>query len=136
MEVFTGAGRRRAWSADEKARIVAESYNSGESVSAVARRHALKCVPLGESSVSVSVTVAAVNGQMVRRLVVSGGGAGVEVEAGQVEHVVLAEEIDRVGEVVSGQGGVLDLESLPAGLEGDRAVAGRCEGGEVERAGF
>jgi len=41
MEVFTGAGRRRAWSADEKARIVAESYDSGESVSAVARRHAL-----------------------------------------------------------------------------------------------
>ncbi len=41
MEVFTGAGRRRAWSAEEKARIVAESYDGGESVSAVARRHAL-----------------------------------------------------------------------------------------------
>jgi transposase len=41
MEVFTGAGRRRAWSAEEKARIVAETYDSGESVSAVARRHAL-----------------------------------------------------------------------------------------------
>jgi transposase len=41
MEVFTGAGRRRAWSAEEKARIVAESYDSGEPVSAVARRYAL-----------------------------------------------------------------------------------------------
>ena len=41
MEVFTGAGRRRAWSAEEKAQIVAESYDGGESVSAVARRHAL-----------------------------------------------------------------------------------------------
>jgi len=41
MEVFTGAGRRRAWSAEEKAQIVAESYDSGESVSAVARRYAL-----------------------------------------------------------------------------------------------
>jgi transposase len=41
MEVFTGAGRRRAWSAAEKTRIVAESYDSGESVSAVARRHGL-----------------------------------------------------------------------------------------------
>ena len=41
MEVFTGAGRRRVWSADEKAPIVAEGYDSGESVSAVARRHAL-----------------------------------------------------------------------------------------------
>lgn len=41
LEVFTGAGRRRSWSADQKARIVAESYESGEPVSAVARRHAL-----------------------------------------------------------------------------------------------
>jgi transposase len=41
VEVFTGAGRRRAWNAEEKARIVAESYESGETVSAVARRHGL-----------------------------------------------------------------------------------------------
>jgi transposase len=41
VEVFTGAGRRRAWSRVEKARIVAESYESGETVSAVARRHGL-----------------------------------------------------------------------------------------------
>jgi transposase len=41
LEVFTGAGRRRAWSAEQKARMVAESYASGETVSAVARRHAL-----------------------------------------------------------------------------------------------
>ena len=41
IEVFTGAGRRRAWSAEEKARIVAETVISGESVCAVARRHGL-----------------------------------------------------------------------------------------------
>ena len=41
LEVFTGAGRRRTWTAEQKARIVAESYESGETVSAVARRHAL-----------------------------------------------------------------------------------------------
>ena len=41
LEVFTGAGRRRTWSAEQKARIVAESYESGETVSVVARRHAL-----------------------------------------------------------------------------------------------
>jgi transposase len=41
IEVFTGAGRRRAWSAEEKARIVAETVTSGESVCAVARRHGL-----------------------------------------------------------------------------------------------
>jgi transposase len=41
LEVFTGAGRRRTWSAEQKAEIVAESYGSGESVCAVARRHGL-----------------------------------------------------------------------------------------------
>jgi transposase len=41
VEVFTGTGRRRAWAADEKARIIAESYAGGETVSAVARRHGL-----------------------------------------------------------------------------------------------
>ena len=41
LEVFTGSGRRRRWTSEEKARIVAESYGGGESVSAVARRHGL-----------------------------------------------------------------------------------------------
>ena len=41
FEVFTGAGRRRAWSAEEKAAIVAESLSEGETVTGVARRHGL-----------------------------------------------------------------------------------------------
>ena len=41
LEVFTGSGRRREWPEEEKARIVAESYETKESVSAVARRYAL-----------------------------------------------------------------------------------------------
>src|ERR1700704_1885942 len=41
IEVFTGAGRRRAWTAAQKLRIVAESYGAGETVSAVARRHGM-----------------------------------------------------------------------------------------------
>ena len=41
IEVFTGAGRRRTWSAEDKARIVAESVTSGEAVCSVARRHGL-----------------------------------------------------------------------------------------------
>jgi transposase len=41
LEVFTGAGRRRAWTAEQKAQILAESCESGEKVSAVARRHGL-----------------------------------------------------------------------------------------------
>ena len=41
LEVFTGSGRRRTWTAEQKARIVAESYESGDPVSRVAQRHAL-----------------------------------------------------------------------------------------------
>ena len=41
LEVFTGSGRRRAWSAEQKGQIIAESYGSSETVSAVARRHGL-----------------------------------------------------------------------------------------------
>jgi transposase len=41
LEVFTGAGRRRRWSGEDKARIVAEIVASGDSVCAVARRHGL-----------------------------------------------------------------------------------------------
>jgi transposase len=41
LEVFTGTSRRRRWTAEQKARIVAESYEGGEPVSAVARRHGL-----------------------------------------------------------------------------------------------
>ena len=41
LEVFTGAGRRRTWSDEDKARVVAEIETSGDSVSGVARRHGL-----------------------------------------------------------------------------------------------
>jgi transposase len=30
IEVFTGAGRRRSWSGEEKAAIIAESYGAGD----------------------------------------------------------------------------------------------------------
>jgi len=39
--VFTGAGRRRNWTPENKARIVAASATGEESVCAVARRHGL-----------------------------------------------------------------------------------------------
>jgi transposase len=41
LEVFTGAGRRRTWSDEDKARVVAEIEASGDTVSGVARRHGL-----------------------------------------------------------------------------------------------
>jgi len=41
IEVFTGAGRRRTWSPEEKSAIIAESYVEGGTVCSVARRHGL-----------------------------------------------------------------------------------------------
>lgn len=41
VEIFTGAGRRRDWSDEDRASIVAESYAGFDSVSGVARRHGL-----------------------------------------------------------------------------------------------
>lgn len=41
LEVFTGKGRRRNWDDETRAAIIAESYSGAESVSAVARRHAM-----------------------------------------------------------------------------------------------
>jgi len=41
FEVFTGSGRRREWSDERKAQIVAESYEPGVTVCTVARRHGL-----------------------------------------------------------------------------------------------
>ena len=41
LEVITGVGRRRRWSSEEKARIVAESLDPATTSSAVARRHGL-----------------------------------------------------------------------------------------------
>jgi transposase len=42
LEVITGAGGRRAWSDEDKGRIVAETFAAGANVSAVARRYGLR----------------------------------------------------------------------------------------------
>ena len=41
LEVITGVGRRRRWTDEDKARIVAESLAPATTASAVARRHGL-----------------------------------------------------------------------------------------------
>ncbi|MER8390265.1 transposase [Mesorhizobium sp. M0189] len=71
LEIFTGSGRRREWPPEEKARIVAESYEAGETVCAVARRYGLSPQqlftwrraarrPMGEAAILESMFVPAV----------------------------------------------------------------------------
>src|SRR3954469_21720318 len=46
IEVITGVGRRRRWTDEEKARIVAESLDPATTSSAVARRYGLHATQL------------------------------------------------------------------------------------------
>ena len=74
VEVFTGAGRRRRWSPEQKALIVSETYQAGETVSAVARRHGLtpqqlftwrreaQRAPIGESGMAFAPVVLETSG--------------------------------------------------------------------------
>ena len=45
VEVITSVQRRRRWSAEDKARIVQETYAPGMSVSLVARQHGWRAAP-------------------------------------------------------------------------------------------
>ena len=77
-----GAERRRRWTAEQKARIVAESFGSGEPVSWVARRHDLSTSQLFAGKF-------ATEGEILPL----GGGGGPAVLTGKVD-VLPAERAD------------------------------------------
>jgi len=85
VEIFTGAGRRRMWPADVKAGIVAESYSSGQTVSAVARRHGLTVQQLFAwrrmaRRAGATCELAGVSFVPVVSAGAAGGGAVIEIE--------------------------------------------------------
>ena len=79
LEVLTGGGGRRRWSADDKARIVEETLAPGATVSEVARRHdirpqqlfgwrrEMRIVDPGPAVSFVPALVEAVNSEKVER---------------------------------------------------------------------
>jgi len=102
VEIRTGVGRRRRWSAEQKGRIVAESFAAGAVVSEVARRHDIapqhlfawrKAARAGRLALSEDVLAAFVPVVMsgrgcvetqpssASRIVIEIGGAVVRVEA-------------------------------------------------------
>src|SRR4051795_3869334 len=83
LEVITGVGRRRRWSAEDKARIVAESLDPATTSSAVARRYGLHASQLfvwrQQLHRSASSAAGTIGGPgSVRVLMAEGGGPPAE----------------------------------------------------------
>jgi transposase len=111
LEVITGVGRRRRWTDEEKAWIVAESLEPASTVSAVARRYGLHpsqlfvwrqqfaapvaCGAPGFVPVVVAENGAAAPGEMAGRIEIALGPAVVRVGA-DVDAVALRRVLEAV----------------------------------------
>jgi transposase len=99
LEVITGVGRRRRWSLEEKARIVAESLDPATTSSAVARRYGLHASQLFvwrqqlQRSASVAETI---GGPTFVPVLLAEDGAPPAEAAGRME-IALGPAVVRVG---------------------------------------
>jgi transposase len=96
VEVITGIGRRRQWTDEEKAWIVAESLDPATTVSAVARRYGLHASQLFTWRQQLAAP-AACEGPAFVPVVVAGDNAAAPAEmAGRME-IALGPAVIRVG---------------------------------------
>src|SRR5829696_7743934 len=95
IEVITGVGRRRRWTAEEKAWIVAESLDPATTVSAVARRYGLHASQLFTWRQQLAAPAAREPPAFVPVLVTEGGPALAEASS-RIE-IALGPAIVRVG---------------------------------------
>jgi transposase len=118
LEVITGVSRRRRWSDEDKARIVAESLDPATTSSAVARRHGLHASQLfvWRQQLQRSASAAAAIGGpgFVPVLIAEDGPAPAEA-AGRME-IVFGPAVVRVGTDV-------DTVALRRVLEAVRGLA-------------
>lgn len=106
IEVITGVARRRRWSAEQKLRIVEESFTTGESVSVVARRHGVAPNLLFRW----------------RRLMSEGGAAAVSADDGVTSNAEVRRLEDRIRELERQLGRkTLEAEILREAIEKSRA---------------
>ena len=93
MDIRTGVGRRRRWTAQEKGRIVAEALNAGVAVAEIARRHDMSsqhlfnwigaakkgrlALPADEGAVFVPIVAAATE---MRKTLNAAASAAIEIE--------------------------------------------------------
>src|SRR3954471_17865681 len=99
VEVITGVGRRRRWSLEEKARIVAESLDPATTSSAVARRYGLHASQLfvwRQQLQRRRSSAAAVGGPGFVPVLIAGDGPAPAEAAGRME-IALESVVVRVG---------------------------------------
>jgi transposase len=95
IEVITGVGRRRRWTDEEKAWIVAESLDPATTASAVARRYGLHASQLFVWRQQLAASAAREAPEFVP-VVVTDDGATAAAMAGRIE-IALGPAVVRVG---------------------------------------
>jgi transposase len=115
LEVITGVGRRRRWTAEDKARIVAESLDPATASSAVARRYGLHASQLFVWRQQLQRSAAALGGPAFVPVLVAEDGAAPAEAAGRME-IALGPAVVRVGADV-------DAAALRRVLEAVRGLA-------------
>ena len=96
VEVITGVGRRRRWTDEEKAWIVAESLDPATTVSAVARRHGLHASQLFTWRQQLAASAAREAPAFIPVVVAESGAAAPTEMAGRME-IALGPAVVRVG---------------------------------------
>ena len=115
LEVITGVGRRRRWSDEDKARIVAESLDPRTSASAVARRYGLHASQLFTWRQRLAALAACEGSGFVPVVVAEDAAATSPEPAGRIE-IALGPAVVRVGPDV-------DAAALRRVLEAVRGLA-------------
>ena len=115
LEVITGVGRRRRWSDEDKARIVAESLDPRTSASAVARRYGLHASQLFTWRQRLAALAACEGSGFVPVVVAEDAAATSPEPAGRIE-IALGPAVVRVGADV-------DAAALRRVLEAVRGLA-------------
>jgi transposase len=125
LEILTGPGRRRRWSAEDKARIIAETLVPGARVSEVARRWQLSSQQVfgWRRAARLAMTTATAAGPITT------GFVPIVTEAGPVAPVPQAVapviEVRLAGAVVRVASGVDDAAHLTVVLRAIRASAAK-----------
>ena len=120
VEVITGAGRRRSWPLDVKARIVMESLEDGAVISEVARRHGVRPQQLFAWRKQVRDHVP---GASFAPVVVDASMAALPSPASQSNGTAPTEIDIAVGTAVIRGRGVADVKTLTAVLRAVKAAS-------------